>query len=64
LDFNKRVKKLSVKNFQIVDDIDKVVLQFGRTSENEFVMDFSYPLTPIQAFGICLTSLDRKIGCQ
>ncbi len=64
LDFNKRVTRESVKNFQIIDDKDNLILQFGRGGDNAFIMDFKYPLSPIQAFGICLTSVERKFGCQ
>jgi tubby-related protein 1 len=64
LDFNKRVTKESVKNFQIADENDEVILQFGRRGEHCFIMDFKYPLSPLQAFGICLTSVERKFGCQ
>jgi tubby-related protein 1 len=64
LDFNKRVTRESVKNFQLGDEKDEVILQFGRKGDNSFIMDFKYPLSPLQAFGICLTSVERKFGCQ
>jgi tubby-related protein 1 len=66
LDFNKRVTKESVKNFQMIDqsDEDNVILQFGRRGEETYAMDFKYPLTPLQAFAISLSSIDRKLGCQ
>jgi tubby-related protein 1 len=64
LDFNKRVKKQSVKNFQLIDENDSIILQFGKSTESSYVMDFTYPLSPLQAFAICITSIDRKFGCQ
>ncbi|TPX30731.1 hypothetical protein SmJEL517_g05775 [Synchytrium microbalum] len=66
LNFNGRVTLASVKNFQIVhdNDLDYVILQFGRISENEFTMDFQYPLSAIQAFGIAITSFDAKLACE
>ena len=64
LDFNKRVKKQSVKNFQIIDENDSIILLFGKSTESSYVMDFTYPLSPLQAFAICITSIDRKFGCQ
>ena len=64
LDFNKRVTRESVKNFQLVDEKDNIILQFGRCGDNVFIMDFKFPLSPIQAFAICLTSIERKFGCQ
>ena len=66
LDFNGRVKQGSVKNFQLCDEKEEnfVYIQFGRLDESSFSMDFKYPLTPIQAFGISLSSIDKKIVCD
>jgi tubby-related protein 1 len=63
LDFKGRVRRMSVKNFQIMDD-DNLILQFGRSDEDSYIMDFRYPFTPIQAFAISLSSIDKKYGCQ
>jgi hypothetical protein len=63
LNFNGRVTQASVKNFQLVESDDageKIKLQFGRISADEFTMDFCYPLSPLQAFAITLTSFDSK----
>ena len=35
---------------------DNAILQFGKVSDNRFIMDFKYPLSPLQSFGICLCS--------
>jgi hypothetical protein len=38
---------------------DKSCLQFGKQDENEgcrFALDYRWPLSPVQAFGIFLTS--------
>ena len=77
LNFNGRVTMASVKNFQLVNitknndnnnnnnnDDDDVILQFGRVGKDRFTMDIKYPLTPLQAFGICLTSFDNKLACE
>jgi len=66
LNFGGRVTLPSVKNFQLVqaEDPETVVLQFGRTAKDTFTMDYSYPLTLVQAFGICLTSLESKLACD
>jgi len=64
LDFNNRVGQASVKNFQMVPshDSNELVLQFGRAADdNRFNVDFRHPLSPLQAFSICVTSLDYKI---
>ncbi|KAH8372603.1 hypothetical protein KR009_000598, partial [Drosophila setifemur] len=66
LNFHGRVTQASVKNFQLVHDSDPeyIVMQFGRTSEDVFTMDYRYPLCAIQAFAIALSSFDGKIACE
>ena len=66
LNFNGRVTMASVKNFQLVqpDYLDNILLQFGRVGKDEFTMDFRAPLSPFQAFSICLSSFDSKIACD
>ncbi|KAG6620817.1 Tubby-like protein [Phytophthora cinnamomi] len=75
LDFGGRVTMPSIKNFQMMCDNlgDETVLQFGRVScqppgprrqckchKSIFIMDVKYPLSPLQAFAICLATLDTK----
>uniref|UniRef100_A0A1I8H125 ETS domain-containing protein n=1 Tax=Macrostomum lignano TaxID=282301 RepID=A0A1I8H125_9PLAT len=64
LNFHGRVTQASVKNFQIVhaNDVDYIVMQFGRISDDLFTMDFAYPLCALQAFGIALSSFDGKLA--
>lgn len=66
LNFHKRVKLPSVKNFQIVrqDNIDEVLMQFGRVTQYTFALDYQYPFSLMQAFGIALTSFDNKLACE
>lgn len=66
LNFNGRVTMASVKNFQLVDPDEHniVVLQFGRVGKDEFTMDMHYPISPLQAFAITLSSFDSKIACD
>ncbi|KAI8903897.1 hypothetical protein DFJ77DRAFT_187609 [Powellomyces hirtus] len=66
LNFNGRVTLASVKNFQIVhdNDLDYIILQFGRVSEDTFTIDFQYPMSCVQAFAIALTSFDAKLLCE
>ncbi|XP_037887251.1 protein king tubby [Glossina fuscipes] len=66
LNFHGRVTQASVKNFQLVHDSDPeyIVMQFGRTSEDLFTMDYRYPLCALQAFAIALSSFDGKIACE
>lgn len=66
LNFQGRVTESSVKNFQLCclenEDPEEVVLQFGRVAKHRFTMDLKYPLSPLQAFGICVGCLDGKIA--
>ena len=66
LNFNGRVTMASVKNFQLInpEDQERVVLQFGRVAKDKFTMDFQSPLSPFQAFALCLSSFDSKLACE
>ncbi|XP_076445301.1 protein king tubby-like isoform X2 [Babylonia areolata] len=66
LNFHGRVTQASVKNFQIVhdNDVDYIVMQFGRVAEDVFTMDYNYPMCALQAFGIALSSFDSKLACE
>uniref|UniRef100_A0A7S4S614 Tubby C-terminal domain-containing protein n=1 Tax=Ditylum brightwellii TaxID=49249 RepID=A0A7S4S614_9STRA len=68
LDFNGRVTLASVKNFQLTEmnseNQDRIILQFGRVAKDEFTMDFQWPMSPLQAFAIVLSSCDSKIACD
>ena len=66
LNFNGRVTMASVKNFQLVppEDQEAVLLQFGRVGKDLFTMDYQHPLSPFQAFAICLSSFDSKLACE
>lgn len=59
LEFGGRALVPSVHNFQLIDSEKRVVLQLGKVSESSFNVDFSFPLSPYQAFGICLSVIDR-----
>jgi len=47
LNFNGRVDKASVKNFQLVDQFDdsKIYMQFGRVGKDSFNMDCAFPFS-------------------
>ena len=64
LDFAGRVAAASVKNFILSapDDMEKTTMLFGRTSDrSQYSMDFQYPLSPMTAFAIALSSLDSHL---
>lgn len=56
LNFNGRVSVPSVKNFQLVprDDIDNIILQFGKVGEDRFHLDFKSPLNAFQALALAI----------
>ena len=60
LNVHGRVQLPSMKNLQVVHPlaVDDVLMQFGRCGEDTFILDFKYPLTLLQAFGIALTSFN------
>jgi hypothetical protein len=66
LNFQGRVTESSVKNFQLCildsDEPEQIILQFGRVSKQKFTMDLLFPLSPFQAFSICVACLDGKIA--
>uniref|UniRef100_A0A0D9S314 TUB like protein 2 n=1 Tax=Chlorocebus sabaeus TaxID=60711 RepID=A0A0D9S314_CHLSB len=66
LNFHGRVTRASVKNFQIVDPKhpEHLVLQFGRVGPDTFTMDFCFPFSPLQAFGVCLSSFNWKLAVE
>lgn len=66
LNFHGRVTRASVKNFQLVrpEDHNHVVLQHGRVGQDTFTMDVAWPLSMIQAFAVCLSSLHSKLGVE
>ncbi|KAL6003886.1 Tubby-like F-box protein 8 [Asimina triloba] len=43
---------------------DKIILQFGKIGKELFTVDYRYPLSAFQAFGICLSSFDTKLACE
>jgi tubby-related protein 1 len=66
LDYKNRKIRQSVKNFQLIqqDDIlEDVVLQFGRSGDNSYILDFKFPFSPLQAVLVALSSIDDKIAC-
>ncbi|XP_063813300.1 tubby-related protein 1 [Pseudophryne corroboree] len=66
LNFHGRVTHPSIKNFQIVhsDDLDYIIMQFGRIADDAFTMDYKYPMCAVQAFAIALSSFDGKLACE
>ena len=60
LNFGGRVKKASMKNFQIVsdDNTDDVLMQFGRCAKDSFILDFKAPFCPLQALAVALSSFN------
>lgn len=59
LDFKGRNIVSSAKNFQLAlsQKPDHVVCQYGKIGPMTFSLDFKYPMSVIQAFGVSLTTL-------
>eukprot|EP00930_Biecheleria_cincta_P006187 TRINITY_DN10716_c0_g1_i1.p1 TRINITY_DN10716_c0_g1~~TRINITY_DN10716_c0_g1_i1.p1 ORF type:complete len:300 (+),score=43.36 TRINITY_DN10716_c0_g1_i1:75-974(+) len=59
LDFKGRDVMSSAKNFQLVlpQRPEHVLCQYGKIGQSTFGLDFKYPLSTIQAFGISLSTL-------
>lgn len=65
LDFNGRIKIPSCKNFQLsFEKNGNKIIQFGKVTNELFHLDMQFPFSLLQAFSICLTSIDRKRGCK
>ena len=65
-----RITETSVKNIKITERSvlegkrdAATILQFGRIqgARNTFVLDFKYPLSPVDAFVLAMTSIDCRI---
>eukprot|EP00935_MAST-01C_sp_MAST-1C-sp1_P001138 g1138.t1 len=69
LNFHGRVTKASVKNFQLVTHenaagLDDIALMFGRRGDNEFAMDYRWPVSAFQAFAVAISSCNSKLACE
>ena len=72
LDFGGRVKKASKNNFILEVDQDRVNLKeefsdtplmiFGKVNASRYSLDYRYPLSPMQAFAIALTTFASKLA--
>ena len=64
MNYRGRTIRQSVKNFQVYskgeDDSEDLIMQFGRISDECFILDFKYPFSILQAFGFALSSIDKK----
>ena len=65
LDFQGRVKVPSIKNFVLTDEQDREIsMIFGKVDENLFTMSATWPLSLMQAFGLSVSSIANKYGCE
>lgn len=56
-----RVHERSAKALQVPEpqDPSKILLQFGKAAKNHYNLDFTWPFSPLQAYAIALSSLDK-----
>jgi len=61
LDFQERAPLESHKNVQVILEQQgrRQTLQFGKLSKDEFSMDVQSPLSPVQAFGLFLATIEH-----
>ncbi|KAG7506793.1 hypothetical protein JOB18_015652 [Solea senegalensis] len=66
LNFHGCIIQPSVKNFQLIhpEDEDYIVMQFGRVTNDVFLMEYTNPMSAVQAFSIALSSFDSKLACE
>ena len=57
LNFRGRVTVPSIKNFQLIpdDELNNIILQFGKVEEDTFHLDFKAPFNALQAFAAALS---------
>ncbi|KAH7440643.1 hypothetical protein KP509_03G003600 [Ceratopteris richardii] len=70
LDYRDRTRsgykiQTSSKNFQLImeEHGKQIILLHGKVSNSKYIMEYRFPLTAYQAFGICLASIDSKLCC-
>lgn len=63
LNFNGRARIPSIKNFQLIDPEkpDYIMMQYGKMNKDVFSLDVRFPLSPLQAFGLAIASVDDKL---
>lgn len=61
LNFGGRVQKASIKNFILEDPVtQREVMMLGKTTDDIFRIDVSWPMPPAIAMAICLANFDSK----
>ena len=78
LDFKGRATRASIHNFQLISATnsvlsregaadpaaESVILQLGKVGKGVYILDFCAPLSPLQAFSICLSSFATGAGLE
>lgn len=78
LDFKGRATRASIHNFQLISATnsvlsseeaadpagESVILQLGKVGKGVYILDFCAPLSPLQAFSICLSSFATGVGLE
>lgn len=64
LDFKGNAKIPAITNFIVTDENEKNdIMLFWKDSEEVYEMEIYWPMSPLQAFALGLSSLGYKIGC-
>jgi len=65
LDFKGKVTTASVKNFILVDQEKKnECIIFGKIKRDLYTLNILWPFSLYQGFGLAISSIASKIGCQ
>jgi len=65
LNFKGRVEAASIKNFILEDRLNgPETMIFGKVTDSKFNLDMAYPISPIIAFAVALSSFDSRIMCE
>jgi hypothetical protein len=52
--FSSRVKEKSKFNFKVLNE-DQRAIECGKVNEYNYILDISYPFSPLEAFSIALS---------
>ena len=69
LKFNQRKIIPNERNIQLIyseykEDSENILLQFGQSAQNEYILDFKHPFNILVSFAFAITSLSSRTFCK
>ena len=58
------LKSFVQRYFSLVNSLSQVPGMCAQVGEDMFTLDYRWPLSAVQAFGIALSSFDNKLACE